>query len=190
MAYTQTLQCWAKRANLPMPGQAHLLVESILELCKTMEQYVSFLDNIIFGGVALPEGFFRSQTSTPPTSTDVPSEEVAIPVGEPLEESTLPQLPQEKQVRVEAPLNQFPGWEKVLHSSWPVTAAGQVPPAFGEMKQRCHHWNSEMRRAQCQRVEEWLQVELAKWDSPSPKSLESTQMVTLPPGFEEVTACL
>ena len=106
VAYTQALQCWAERANPPMPGQPCLLVESLLELCKMMEQYVSFSDDIILGIVALPEGFFGSQTST-----DVPSEEQ-------------------------------------------------------------------------------LQVELAKWDSSLPESLEPTHMVALPPGFEEVTACL
>ena len=94
MAYAQVLQCWTKRANPPMPGQPCLLAESVLELCKMMEQYVSFSDNIVLGSVSLPEGFFSSQTSTHrdalPTSTNVPAEEAAIPIGEPLEESTPP----------------------------------------------------------------------------------------------------
>ena len=177
-----------------MPGQPHLLAESVLELHKMMEQYVSFLDEIILGSVALPEGFFRSQTSTPrdapSTSTNVPSEEVATPIGEPLKESTPPQVPQEKWARVEAPPNQFPSWEKVLHHSQLVAAVGQAPPAFGETKQRHHHQSSEVRRAQQQREEEQLQLELAKQDLPSPKSPEPRHMVALPPDFEEVTACL
>ena len=37
IAYTQALQYWAERANLPMPGQPHLLARSVLELCETME---------------------------------------------------------------------------------------------------------------------------------------------------------
>ena len=105
MAYAQALQCWAERVNPPMPGQPCLLAESVLELHKMMEQYVSFSDNIILGGVALPEKFFGSQTSTLSTSTDVPSKEVAIPIREPLEESTPPWVPQEKLARVEAPPN-------------------------------------------------------------------------------------
>ena len=41
-----------------------------------------------------------------------------------------------------------------------------------------------------QRAEEWLQVEIAKRDSPSPEPLEITHMVALPLGFERVTAGL
>ena len=89
MAYTQALQCWAERANLPKPGPPCLLAGSILELPKTMEWYVSFSDNIVLGSVALLEGFFGSQTSVSrdalPASTDVPSKEVAR------EEATPPQ---------------------------------------------------------------------------------------------------
>ena len=56
VAYTQALQYWAKRANLPMPDQPCLLARSILELCEKMEWYVSFFDDIILGSVALLEG--------------------------------------------------------------------------------------------------------------------------------------
>ena len=196
MAYAQALKCWAKRANLPTPGQPCLLVGSVLELCKTMEQYVSFSNDIILDSVALPEGLFRSQTSIPrdtqPTSTDVPSEEVAkeevAPIGGPLEESTLPQVLLEKWVKMEALPNWFPAWEKVLHPSQLVTAMGQAPPAFGESKQRHHHWSSEAMKAWCQRAEEQLQVELAEWNSP--ESLEPMHMVAPCWCFEEVMACL
>ena len=69
-----------------------------------VEWYISFSDDIVLGSVALPEGFFRSQTpiskDTPPTSTDIPVEEVAMeeiaPVGEPLEEPTTTWVPHEK----------------------------------------------------------------------------------------------
>ena len=84
MANAQALQCWAERANLPIPGQPCLLQESVPELHKRMEHYVSFSDDIVLGSVALPEGFFGSQTSTRrdalPTSSDVSSEEVATHV--------------------------------------------------------------------------------------------------------------
>ena len=104
VAYAQALQCWAKRAHPPMPGQPCLLVGSILELHKMMEQYVSFSNDIILGSVALPEGFVGSQTSisrdTLPASTNVPSKEVAMgeaaPVRGPLEESTMPWVLHEK----------------------------------------------------------------------------------------------
>ena len=84
-----------------------------------MELYISFSDDIILGSVVLLEGFFGSHTSistdTSPTPSDVPSEEVTTPVSSPLEESMPPQVLHEKQVKMEAPLNQFSGWEKVLH---------------------------------------------------------------------------
>ena len=88
-------------------------------------------------------------------------EEVA-PVGGPLKESTMPWVPHEKRVKVEALPNQFPSWEKVLHPSWPVTTVGQAPVASGELKQRHCHQSSEARRAQCQRAEEQWQAELAE----------------------------
>ena len=124
----------AERANLPMPGQAHLLTGSVLELHKMMEQYVSFSNNIILGSVALLQGFFGSQTSfsrdTLPTSTNVPSEEVTMeeipPIRGPLEESTMPLVPHGKQAKMKAPPNWFPSWEKVLHPSQLVTTMGQA----------------------------------------------------------------
>ena len=60
VAYAQALQCWAKSANLPMSGQPCLLVGSVLELCKMMEQYISFYNDIALGSVALLEGFWKS----------------------------------------------------------------------------------------------------------------------------------
>ena len=79
-------------------------MEYVLELRKMMEQYVTFSDNIILGSVALPKGFFRSQTSisrdASPTSTNVPSKEVAmeeaVPSEGPSKESPTPQVLHEK----------------------------------------------------------------------------------------------
>ena len=198
VAYAQALQCWAARANLPMPGQPCLLVGSVLELHKKMEQYISFSNDIILGSVALLEEFFGSQTSisrdTPPASTNVPSKEVTLvevaPIIGPLEESTMPWVLHEKQAKMEAPPNQFPSWEKVLHPSQPVTALRQTPLALDESKQRHCHWSSEARRARHQRAEEQLQAEMEEWDSPSPESPEPMHAVVLPLGFEEVIACL
>ena len=141
-----------------------------------MEWYISFSDDIILGGVALLQGFFRSQAESTvsrdalPASTDVPTDEVAM--------------------KVQVPLNQFPSWEKVLHLSQPVATTGQTSPTFGESKWRYCHQSSEARRARCQRVEEWLQAEQAERDSPSPESLGPIQIVAPPPGFKKVMACL
>ena len=102
----------------------------------------------------------------------------------------LPQMPCEKWVKIEAPPNQFPGWKEVLHPSQLVTAAGQMPLAARDTKQKPCHQSSELRRAQCQRAEELLQVGLTKSASPSPEPLEVLYAVALPLGFERVTAYL
>ena len=86
-----------------------------------MELYVLFSDDIILGSVVLLEGFFGSQTSISTDALPIPSdilpEEVATPIGGPLKESMLPQVPHEKWMKMEAPPNQFMGWKKVLHPS-------------------------------------------------------------------------
>ena len=94
IAYAQALQYWAEKALLPMPGQPFLLVRSVLKLREMMEGYISFSDDTILDGVALPEGFIKDQTELTisrdalPTFTDVPTEEVTVeeqlPSGGPL----------------------------------------------------------------------------------------------------------
>ena len=109
MAHAQALQYWTEGANLPKPGKPHLLVGFILELQKMMKQYILFSEDIVFGSVALPEGFFGSKISVStdvlPAPSNVPPEEVASPIGRPPKESTTPQVPCEKQVKMEAPPN-------------------------------------------------------------------------------------
>ena len=83
-----------------MLGQPHLLVRPILELQEMMELYISFFDDIVLNSVALLEGFLRNQTEltisrdVPPTSTNVPTKEVAMeeaaPIRGPLKELTTP----------------------------------------------------------------------------------------------------
>ena len=78
-----------------------------------MELYASFPDDIVLGSVSLLERFFRSQTSVSTdalsTPSDVQPEEVATPIGGPLNESMPTHVPHEKWVKMEAPPNQFPG---------------------------------------------------------------------------------
>ena len=194
MAHAQALQCCAERANLPTLGQPSLLVGSVLELQKMMEQYISFSDDIILDGVALLEGYFGSQTSVStdalPAPSNVPSEEVATPVSWPLKESMLLWVPHEKWVKVEAPPNQFLGWEKVQHPSQPVATVGQAPQACCDMKQKHWHQSSKVRKVWCQRAEEQMQVRITKRDSPSSEPLEPTHIVAPLLGFERVMACL
>ena len=55
MAYAQALQFWVEKANLPTQGQPCLLVGSVLELREEMKCYVSFPDEAVFSGMALPK---------------------------------------------------------------------------------------------------------------------------------------
>ena len=55
VAYAQTLQFWVEKANLPTQGQPCLLAGSIVELRDEMKCYVSFPDEAVFSGMALPE---------------------------------------------------------------------------------------------------------------------------------------
>ena len=102
-----------------------------------MESYVSFPNDAILSGVALPEGFLEDQPETTtsrnaqPTSADTQVEEAATeeaaPIGRPQEKPTTSQTPsREPTLRENSPI-WFPGWSEVLHPFQPVTAAGQAP---------------------------------------------------------------
>ena len=120
------------------------MVGSILELREAMECYVSFPDDGIFGGVALPEESLTTQSeetapkSAQPVSTNSPIEEAAMKVAKreaapavrPAEGSSTFQTP----TRREQCPNQFPGW----------------------------------RMAQCQRADEELKVQSTKSEPTSP----------------------
>ena len=55
VAYARALQYWAEQNNPPTRGEPHLLVESVLELREEVRWYLSFTDEEVFKGVALPE---------------------------------------------------------------------------------------------------------------------------------------
>ena len=115
VAYTQALQFWAEKANLPTLGQPHLLVGSVLELRDAMKCYVSFPDDAIFGSMALPGEPLMNQLETTipksaqPVFTNSPVEEVAVkaateeavPVWRPLEGSSTSQTPSKGPTRRE-----------------------------------------------------------------------------------------
>ena len=108
MAYAKALQFWAEKANPHTKGQPCLLVGSIVELSEEMKCYVSFSDEDVFSGVALPE---KSPITPPKEAT--PKGAQPAPANCPVKEATMdvtmgPTM--EKK-----PPNQFPGWEKVLH---------------------------------------------------------------------------
>ena len=130
MAYAQALQFWAEKANPPTQGQPCLLVGSILELREKMKHYVSFPDEAIFSGMALPEESLTTQSeeaapkSTKPVHTDSPVEDTAA------------KITKEEPTKREQPPNQFPGWKEVLHPSRLVIATRQIPPISQGSKRR------------------------------------------------------
>ena len=94
MAYARVLQHWAEEINLPAGGGQHLLAEGIKELREEVKWYLSFSDEEVFQGVALPE---REEDQKPKTlSADTPS---------------VPEQTKERRGL------KFLGWEKVPHPS-------------------------------------------------------------------------
>ena len=120
MAYATALQFWAEKANLPTEGQPCLLVGSIVELREEMKCYVSFSDENVFSGLALPE----ESPITPPKEA-TPKGALQAPANSPIKEATMDITM--GPTTEKKPPNQFPGWEKVLHPSRLVVAAGQFP---------------------------------------------------------------
>ena len=55
VVFARALQHWAEENNLPAGGGPRLLAESVLELREEVKWYLSFTDEEVFQGVALPE---------------------------------------------------------------------------------------------------------------------------------------
>ena len=55
VAYTQALYSWEEKADLPTGGKPCLLVGSVVEPWEEMKCYISFSDEDVFNGMALPE---------------------------------------------------------------------------------------------------------------------------------------
>ena len=55
VAYTRALQHWAEQNNLPAGGEPCLLAKNVLELREEVKWYLSFTDEEVFQGIALPE---------------------------------------------------------------------------------------------------------------------------------------
>ena len=141
MAYAQALHFWAEKADLPTPGQPCLLTGNISELREAIYWYVSFLDDTVFGGMALPDESPTTQLektlseNAQPASTDSPIEKAAVkvakeeatPIARPPEGPSTSWTMNEEPTRRECSLNQFPGWSEVLHPSRPITATKQIP---------------------------------------------------------------
>ena len=108
VAYARALQYWAEQNDLPTGGESHLLAESVLELREEVKWYLTFTDEEVFWGVAIPEAD-EEKSSTTPSPTDVPK---TPPVQGP--------QPKERTTK-------FIAWDQMLHTSQPVVAAGEIP---------------------------------------------------------------
>ena len=134
MAYAWALQFWAEKADPPMRCKPCLLAESVVELWEEMKCYVSFSDEDVFNGLALLEEspIIPPKEATPegaqPTLANLTMKEATVDI-------TMEPPAEEKH------LDQFPGWEKVLHPIRPVVAARQITPLLRGPKQRPHSWS-------------------------------------------------
>ena len=119
VAYAHALQYWVEKTDLPTGGQPCQLAKSVKELWEKMSCYLSFLDKEVLEGVTPLEG-----KSTSPTEEAESHNVTTIPDVAPKEQATR-EAPQEPALERKSP--KFPRWEKVLHPSWPVVAAGHLP---------------------------------------------------------------
>ena len=97
LAYAQTLQYWADKANLPKPDQPHLLARCIHELRLAMRPFTTFTNDAVLEGTIPKQGSLeewarglgmmeapqtpmpkREPTTLPGKLTDPPAEELDI----------------------------------------------------------------------------------------------------------------
>ena len=105
VAYARALQHWVEKIDLPAGGRPCLLAESMKELREEIKYYLSFSNEEVFQGVALPKEDDQSPETTP---ANVPKTTCA------------PELVMERRHP------KFLGWEKILHPSQPVVTAGEI----------------------------------------------------------------
>ena len=79
VAYTKALQYWAEQNDPPTGGEPHLLAKSVLELREEVKWYLTFTDEEVFQGVAIPKAE-EKKGSTTSSPTDIPK---MSPVPEP-----------------------------------------------------------------------------------------------------------
>ena len=175
VAYAQSLQYWVEKTDLPSGGRPCLLVESVKD-CKKRWGITSHsnIEEVLKGVIPLGE------TSTIPTEEadhQSTTTSARIPKGKAIKGAA-------RESAVERKSPKFLRWEKVLHPSWPVVAAGLIP---------CPSRGPKLR-------EEWVvqipQTKLSKkmttpQEAPSPsQELEVVWQVTPIPSFLGVMVCL
>ena len=96
-----------------------------------MRCYLSFSDEVFEGVTPLEE------MSAGPGKKAGPHSMVTMPAVAPGVEATPKAAGESAAVRK---FPKFPSWEKVLHPSWPVVAAGQISHPSGSLGWRFHNW--------------------------------------------------
>ena len=71
VAYARALQYWAEQNVTPTGGEPHLLAKGVLELREEVKWYLTFTDEEVFWGVAIPEAYEEKGLTTP-SPTNVP----------------------------------------------------------------------------------------------------------------------
>ena len=126
-----------EEVDLPTGGKPCLLVASVRELQEEMRCYLSFSDEEVFKGMVLPE-----EMSTIPTEEANTQTTGTTPARTPEEEATVGTA---REPAVEKrPPNKFPGWEKVLHPSQPMVAAGQISHPLRSPRLRFCNWEERL----------------------------------------------
>ena len=109
VAYAQALQHWVEKTDLPAVGKPCLLAESVRKLREELKCYLSFSNEEVFKGLALPE-----EMSTALVEEAIPQSKGAMPTST-LKGGAVMRVTEEPAVEKTAP--RFLGWEKVLHLS-------------------------------------------------------------------------
>ena len=130
MAYAKALQCWVKRANLPIPGQPCLLGGLSWNCARWWNSMFLFPMMLSLAVWPYRRGFFGSQTpiskvslDTLPTSTNMPCKEVPMEevasIGGPLEEPITTWEPHESKLGWRLPQTNSPvGRKCYIPLSW------------------------------------------------------------------------
>ena len=169
MAYARALQHWVEEIDLPAGGGPHLLDKSMKELREEVKWYLSFFNEEVFQGVALPEKEEDQSLETLP--------------------AVVPKAPCAPESTTERRSLKFLGWEKVLHPSQPVVAAGEISQPSKALSPRVGPiqlpWTVPVKPT----------ASLSKTPIPpkpsSPvQALADIRPTTLPHGFTGVTVCL
>ena len=139
LAYAQALQYWAEKANLPCPGERHLLVRCVQELRWAMRPFTTFIDHAVLEG-AIP-------------NLGSPEEEAAQPQITLKEETpTRPPTPAAALPNEPAAGHEHPGWMEIH----PAASVGSIPVNLGNLRWHCQSEGSSWRKTQChQREEQW-----------------------------------